>query len=138
MQKVSERFTKGWGELHSRVSQNPVFSYYSNYGIDKYDVAVTIWPPCVAESSVTRFHHIGQTFWVGCVFWHFTIEPGCLQARDIRALSRYASEEEITMVPHTALRIEHKRPRSGSGETIHATVLRDAYNQSEDVPTILA
>ena len=29
MQKVSERFTKGWGELHSRLRQNPVFSYYS-------------------------------------------------------------------------------------------------------------
>ena len=29
MQKESERFTKGWGELHSRLRQNPVFSYYS-------------------------------------------------------------------------------------------------------------
>jgi len=81
---------------------------------------------------------VAGAFGAGCVFWHFTIPARCLQVRDIRTISHYAAEEEIMMVPYTAVRIEHKQPRPGGGETIYATVLRDARGEAENLRTILA
>ena len=82
---------------------------------------------------------VAQQFGTAAVVWHFTIPARCLQqVRDIRKISHYASEEEIMMVPYTAVRIEHKRARPDGGETIHATVLRDARGEAENLPTTLA
>ena len=62
---------------------------------------------------------------------------GCRQVRDIRAVSRFGNEDEVTMVPYTAIRVDDKRT-DGRGTIISATVLKDAYGESEGLPTILA
>lgn len=71
------------------------------------------------------------------VRWVFTVPAGCLQVCDLRSVSGYPNENEVTMVPYTAIRIDDKRS-DAQGTTISATVLRDAYAVSEALMTILA
>lgn len=71
------------------------------------------------------------------VRWVFAIPAGCRQVDDLRAVSAYALEDEVLMVPYTAVRVDRNVAIPG-GTTIYATVLRDAYIAPEDLPTILA
>ena len=79
----------------------------------------------------------GETGAAPGVRWVFTIPAGCLQVDDLRSVSAYASEDEVLMIPYTAVRVDRNVAIPG-GTTIYATVLRDAYIAPEDLPTILA
>ena len=80
----------------------------------------------------------GETGFRPKVSWVFTVPAGCQQVRDIRSVSRFGhDEDEVTMVPYTAVRIDRKES-SRQGTTIYATVLRDSSLESEALPTILA
>jgi hypothetical protein len=81
----------------------------------------------------------GEAGFAPKVKWVFTIPARCRQVMDISSVSAYGNEDEVTMVPYTAIRVDSKDPDVAAGRTtIHATVLRDAFEVSEALPTILA
>jgi hypothetical protein len=71
------------------------------------------------------------------VKWRFTIPSGCLQVKDIRIVSQYGNEDEVLIVPYTAVSIDEK-VQDSTGRTIYATVLRDSMTAPLDLATILA
>ena len=79
----------------------------------------------------------GEAGFAPKVTWVFTIPARCRQVMDISSVSAYGNEDEVTMVPYTAIKVDRKAVAAGR-TTIHATVLRDAFEVSEALPTILA
>ncbi len=80
----------------------------------------------------------GEAGFKPMVEWEFTIPAGCWQVRDISSASVYDKEDEVTMVPYTAVRIVNILEHLDGKMTIYADVLCDASRESEALATILA
>jgi hypothetical protein len=74
-------------------------------------------------------------------FWVFKIPAGCKQAAHIRDISRHESEDEVVLVPYTAIKlneIQLSQDPTNKIATIYADVLVDSYLEPLDLPTIVA
>ena len=71
--------------------------------------------------------------------WELSIPRGCRQATKISAVSNYADEKEVLLVPYSAILVTGSNYDSQSEMiTITADVLQDSLQEPLDLPTVTA
>ena len=74
-----------------------------------------------------------------CMQWKLTIPKGCRQAAKISQVSAHADEEEVLLVPYSAILVTGLNYDSQTELiTISAEVLPDSMEEPLDLPTVTA
>lgn len=93
-------------------------------------------------AATSKSSDIGETLGrnSGEYMWRLTIPKGCMQNCSIAALSSYENEDEVLLVPYTAIRVARITRVLASPKPftrIHAEVLVDSKSEDDGLETIL-